>query len=178
MEIPQNLPNYTDWLTISGNNISSLNQNIPQTSFLPHLTKLDISKNSLNNISMDFINVFTVCFSRLSVLDISHNSLVTLPRDIMNISSLKNLQLTGNSFQCNCENIWMKDWLNNSDIVKDSANITCTMKGLSLKEILMIDMNEKDMDCPRPESIKATTNLWKILGFVLIFHICTLIILS
>ena len=162
VEIPPNLPNYTNWLLISGNNISFLNM---ESSFLPHLTKLDISRNSLNNISNDFIDLFTDCHWKQLSLDISHNNLTTLPRNIQNISSITNLQLTGNSFQCNCENIWMKDWLNNSDTIDDSTNITCIMPGSSGKEIPMIDMSLKDMDCPVPES---TTNWWKMLGITII----------
>ena len=143
-EIPQNLPNYTDRLLTSGNNISTLNQDILQSSFLPHITKLNISGNSFDNISYQFIDLFTNCGSRLSLLDISNNNLTTLPRNIRNISYLTSLQLTGNSFLCNCENIWMGDWLNKNDIIDDSTNITCTMP--SGKKIPMIYMNSKDMD--------------------------------
>ena len=165
-EIPLNLPNYTDWLLISGNHISTFNEDILQSSFLAHITKLDLSGNSFDNISHEFFDLFTNCGSRLSFLNISNNNLTMLPSTIQNISSLKSLQLTGNSFQCNCENIWMGDWLNKIDIIDDSTNITCTMP--SGKEIPMIDMNPKDMDCPEPEST-TTANLWKILGMILLF---------
>ena len=117
VEIPQNLPNYTDWLIVSENNISSLNQEILETSYFPYLTKLDISGNSLVNIS-NLFEVYICSISRLSLLDISNNNLTTLPRNIMNISSLSNLWLDGNSFKCICDNFWMRDWLNNSGIVE------------------------------------------------------------
>ena len=171
MEIPQNLPNYTDWLLISGNNISSFNQEILQNSFLPYITKLDISDNRFDNISNEFIDLFTC--SRLSFLDISNNNLTMLPSNIQNISSLRDLRLTGNSFQCNCENFWMKDWLNNSIIIEHFTNITCTKPGLSGEEIRMIDMNPKDMDCPVPTIL---TNWWKILGNVIILNVLNIIL--
>ena len=165
-EIPHNLPNYTDWLIVSGNNISFLNQEILQHSFLPHLTKLDISRNSLNTISKEFIDLFVHCYSRLFFLDISNNNLTTLPRNIQNMSSLQSLRFSGNILECICENIWIKDWLNKSDIIEDSTNISCTMP--SGEEIQMLYTNTNDMDCPTPESI-TTANLWKILGFIHIF---------
>ena len=167
-EIPHNLPNYTDWLILSGNNISSLSQKTLRNPFLPYLTQLHISGNSLGNISNNFFDVFSNCLSRLSFLDISNNNLTTLPRNIQNISSLKNLRLAGNPFQCNCDNMWMKDFLNSSDIIEDSGNITCT---LSLQEeILMIDMNSEDQDCPSPG---IGPNIWKILGTILISNYST-----
>ena len=165
VEIPQDLPNYTNWLLVSGNNISSLNVESP---FYPFITKLVISGINLDNITNGFIDLFTNCGSGLSFLDISNNNLVTLPRNIVNISSLRNLRLTGNSFKCSCENIWIKDWLNNSDIIEDSININCTMTGTSGETIQMIDMNPRDMDCPLPELPTTTANLWKILGYIII----------
>ena len=163
IEIPDNLPNYTDWLIVSQNNISSLNEGITQTSFFPHLTKLDISENSLDNISNAFY-VFTCCSSTLSSLDISSNNLTTLPTIFQNISSLKSLRISENPLECNCESMWMKDWLNASGIIEDFENISCTMPGASPRSIPVIEMNPKDMGCPEPEST-TTANLWKILGF-------------
>ena len=153
IEIPQNLPNYTDWLVIPGNNISSLDQETLKTPILPYITKLDISGNGLEIISHQFIELFTNPYFRLSFLDISSNNLVRLPKNIMNISSLRNLRLTGNSFQCNCENLWMKNWLNNSNIIENSTNIRCKMSQPPGNEIRMIHMNEDAMDCPSQQSI-------------------------
>ena len=163
VEIPENLPNYTDWLIVSENNISSLNQEILQTSVFPHLTKLDIRSNSLDNISNEF-EVFTCCSSRLSFIDISNNNLTTLPRNIMNISSLRNLQLGGNSFKCICDNFWMKDWLNNSGIVENYTNITCTMSKADAKEIRIIDMDPEEVGCPLQEPTLLPADLWKPIG--------------
>ena len=165
IDIPQNLPNYTDWLIISENNISPLNEEILQPPFFPYLTKLDISGNSLDNISNVF-DIFTCCSSRLSSLDILSNNLTTLPTIFQNISSLRSLRLSENPLQCHCENMWMKDWLNNSGIIDDATNISCTMPGPSGKEIRMIDMNPKDLGCPLPQSTLPTTNPWKILGLL------------
>ena len=171
VEIPQNLPNYTDWLIVSENNISSLNQEILETSYFPYLTKLDISGNSLVNIS-NLFEVYTCSISRLSLLDISNNNLTTLPRNIMNISSLSNLWLDGNSFKCICDNFWMRDWLNNSGIVENYTNITCTMSKADAKEIRMIDMDPQEVGCPLQESTALPANIWKPIGFKLIsmFH--------
>ena len=164
MKIPHNLPNYTDWLIVSKNNISSVNQEILQTSFFPYLTKIDISRNSLDNIS-NVLDIFTCCSSRLSSLDISNNNLTRLPRIFQNISSLRSLRISENPLECNCESLWMKDWLTISSVIENPTNITCTMAGSPPSEIPVIEMNPKDMDCPIPEST-TTINLWKLLGFI------------
>ena len=171
IEIPENLPNYTDWLIVPGNNISSLDQRAP---FLPYITRLDISRNRLNNISHEFTDLF-MC-TRLSFLDISSNNLVSLPRSIMNISSLRNLRLTGNSFQCNCESLWMKHWLNNSNIIENSTNIKCTMSKPLRKEIRMIYMNEDDMDCPSQQSILSPLEIFGIISSILVLILVVFII--
>ena len=163
VEIPQNLPNYTDWLIVSENNISSLNQEILETSYFPYITKLDISGNSLENIS-NLFEVYTCSISRLSLLDISNNHLTTLPRNIINISSLSNLWLDRNSFKCICDNFWMKGWLNNSGIVENYTNITCTMSMGDAKEIRIIDMDPQEVGCPLPESTVLPANIWKPIG--------------
>ena len=179
IEIPQNLPNYTDWLVIPGNNISSLDQETLKTPFLPYITRLDISQNRLENISHEFIELFThPYFSRLSFLDISNNNLVRLPRNIMNISSLRNLRLTGNSFQCNCENLWMKKWLNNSNIIENSTNIRCTMSKTPGEEIIMIDMKEEDMDCPSQQSILNLLEIFGIISSIVVLVLLFVIIWS
>ena len=166
MEIPQNFPNNTDWLLISGNDISTFNQEMLHESLFNNIKHLDISGNKLENISNKFIDFFTNSRSRLSFLDISNNNLTTLPRNIQNISSLETLRLSENSLKCSCENMWMKDWLNRTDIIHDSTNISCQMP--SRKEILMMDMNPEDLNCPSLESPKNTKhNLWKIPGYIL-----------
>ena len=166
-QIPKSLPIDTDWLILSGNNISSLNQEIVQTAFFTHLTKLYISSNNLDNIS----NLFEVdTCSRLSFLDISNNNLSTLPRNVVNISSLRNLWLGGNSFKCICDNFWMRDWLRNSGIVDNYTKITCIKA--DAKEIRMIDMDSQEVGCPLPKSTLPPEDIWKPIGFKLIssFH--------
>ena len=177
IEIPQNLPNYTAWIIVSGNNISSLDHETLKTPILAYITRLDISGNRLENISHEFIELFThPYFSRLSFLDISSNNLVRLPRNIMNISSLRNLRLTGNPFQCNCKNLWMKNWLNNSNIIENSTNIRCTMSKPLRKEILMIEMNEEDMECLSEKSILNPLEIFGIISSILVFLLVLVII--
>ena len=94
----------------------------------------------------------------------------------MNISSLKNLQLTGNSFQCNCENFWMKNWLGNSNIIENSTNIRCTMSKPLRKEILMIEINEEDMDCPSQHPILNPLEIFGIISSILVLVLVVVII--
>ena len=161
-QIPKSLPKDTDWLILSGNNITSLQ--ILDLQFFHDLSRLDLHNNKIKYISKEFVEYLST-HQILENLDISNNNLTTLPRIFQNISSLKRLKLSKNPLQCNCENMWMKDWLNSSAIIEDSLNIICTLP--SGEEIQLIDMNPEDMNCPLLDKM---ANLWKILG--LFYLIC------
>ena len=173
-QIPKSLPKDTDWLILSGNNISSLH--MEDLKLLSILSSLDLKYNTIESISEDFVEYYSK-HSNLINFDISHNELRTLPK---NATFFKKLSLSGNRFQCKCDNMWMRNWLinqseaaldfskvrlNNSGIIEDATDINCTLS--SGEEIRMIDMNPRDMGCP--QSTMKPVNLWKILGFIIIY---------
>ena len=85
-------------------------------------------------------------FAQLKSLDISNNKLRSLPRTIENMTSLEEIWISGNNFECNCDNIWMRDWVvNNTDIIRDSERAMCRMESDSWIQIKMMD--DVDMGC-------------------------------
>ena len=164
-EVPDSLPEQTDWLLLSGNNISSLSlKNTANNETIYHLSKLDLYDNNIGNISSEMVDNFIESNS-LMYLDISNNQLRSLPENIRNITSLKTLKLSGNIFECSCENFWMKEWLlNETGIVKDFENIKCQMN--SGKWIPVVHMDKTDMGCV--DSSGDAFPIWNILGIVLI----------
>ena len=158
-QIPGSLPNNLDWLIVSGNNIRSFNDSILNKTFLRHISKLEISSNNITSISPEFIDLF-IEYDNLKYLDVSNNHLKNLPQNIQNVTSLKKLLIHGNQFQCQCDNIWMKDWiLRNNDLVYNYKTIECEYAARMVKPIIQVD--KVTLGCiPR----KAPFSLWKILG--------------
>ena len=160
-KIPPSLPDDLEWLILSGNNISFLSVEASTHSTLEHISELVLQNNRLTNISANFIGVFANN-SKLTFLDISSNSLKFLPQNIRNITSLEKLNIQENSFQCSCDNTWMRNWiLNKSEIIENYKEIKCQMK--SGKWIPIVQMNEVDMGCLPNGSFAV----WKIVGQLL-----------
>ena len=156
-KIPPSLPRDTDWLLLSGNNISALDEELSNMPLLSHISKLDLRTNKIKRLSKDFIDVF-VQASQLLSLDISDNKLTSLPPNIKNISSLNELWISKNQFKCRCDSIWMKDWIldNKTEVVRHHNSVKCQMP--SGKWIPVIKMREVDLGCI------GSFALWKITG--------------
>ena len=116
--------------------------------------------NSLVNVSAEVVDGF-IQSHKLLYFNISHNKLISLPENIKNLTTLKTLKLSGNTFECSCENFWMKKWLlNETQVVDDFEKIKCKMK--SGKKIAVVHMDKTDMGCV--DSMDNALSLWKILG--------------
>ena len=159
-DLPNSLPEHTDWLLLNGNNLTSLSvSNTQSVENLQYLTKLDLNSNKITNVSSDLLDIF-IENSNLLYLDLSKNELFTLPENVKNVSSLQTLKITENKFKCSCDNMWMKDWfLNETDLIEDYENILCQMT--PGKWIPIVKMDKADMGCLLSEEIFST---WKIAG--------------
>ena len=160
-EIPDSLPEQTDWLLLSGNNISSLaTETMTINDTIYHLSQLDLYGNNVANISAEIMDHF-IQTKTLLYLNISKNQLTGLPDNIRNLTSLKELKISGNKFKCSCKALWMKQWLlNETQIVENFENIKCQMP--SSKWIPVVHMDKADMGCvPASEEMFST---WEIAG--------------
>ena len=163
-EIPDSLPEQTAWLLLSGNNISST---IPIINKLNHLSKLDLDGNNIANLSSEIVDGFAE-INIIEYLGLSNNHLKLLQENIKNLASLKTLKISGNIFECSCENFWMKEWLlNETRVVVDYENIKCMMK--SGKFIPVVHMDKTDMGCV--DSSGDAFPIWNILGIILILFL-------
>ena len=113
--LPKNsdVPNNTDCQNFRNNKITVLNAN---ETYLKEIIHLDISNNTLEYIFGDKIRNL----QKLRLLNISHNKLKTLPREIVNLTGLTQVWLSGNPFTCNCDMLWMADWMANFTTDPDS----------------------------------------------------------
>ena len=119
-QLPPNsvVSNITDYLDFSKNSISTLCGN---RTYIKHATGLILQNNQVGNICDDFIDALQQ--SLMEILDLSKNNLTTLPRKITNLTSITDIWLSNNPFICNCDMLWMKDWMVN--FTKDYDQVKC-----------------------------------------------------
>ena len=109
----------TDWLLLSGNNFGSLNK---APDYLKNITLLNLSSSNITTIDM---KVMEAIVKGIKHLDLRGNNLKEIPQTITQANkTLKSGYL--NPYQCNCDMLWMKDWLNNATNVEDKGNVTCS----------------------------------------------------
>ena len=115
--LPETVLQDTDWLLLSGNNLVSLNK---APDYLKNITLLNISSSNITEIYETFI------IENIKSLDIRGNKLQILPRKIKTLNRTSKLWISGNPYQCNCDMLWMKNWLIDAENIMDKNNITCS----------------------------------------------------
>ena len=143
-QIPKSLPKDTDWLIMSKNNMSSLQ--CKEIKHFHSLSRLDLKDNKLEQLPEDFVEYLSKQYSLMS-LDISNNKLKTIPRNVEKVKFLTKLSLAGNRFQCNCNNMWMKNWLINSrEYVQNYNTVHCQLE--SGRRMPYVQLTDADLTCP------------------------------
>ena len=95
--VPALLPEHSNWLLLSGNNLIVLNTiNSQSTELLQYLTKLDLNGSKIRNISSAFFDIF-VENNTLLYLDLSKSELRSIPENVQNLSSVQTLKISGNN---------------------------------------------------------------------------------
>ena len=102
-----------------GNNLGSLNR---APDYLKNITLLNIS---LSNIT-DLDEKVMVIMKNAEILDIRKNILQTLPQTAANKIGSSKLWISDNPYDCNCNMMWMKNWLMDSTVVQDKDNVICS----------------------------------------------------
>ena len=118
--IPKTVLQNTDWLLLSGNSLGSLNK---APDYLENITLLDLSTSEITEIDEA---VMEVIVKNVKHLDKRGNNLKNLPQIIKNVAAENKLWISGNPYECNCDTLWMKDWLMDTRNVMDKDNVTCS----------------------------------------------------
>ena len=118
---PKKILSNTEWLLLSGNNLGVIDT-VP--SYLNNIVHLDLSSSNVEEISH---NIIKAVINNVQYLDISYNKLKKLPSNIVSVSNLTDLWISGNPFDCNCDMMWMRDWLLEAEKIKDKENVTCAL---------------------------------------------------
>ena len=104
--LPETVLKYTDWLLLSGNNLGSLNK---APTYLKNITLLNLS---LSNIVEIDKTVMEIIVQNIKHLDIRGNNLTEIPQMITKAKKTAQLWISNNPYECNCDMIWMRNWLN------------------------------------------------------------------
>ena len=104
---PNNVvPNNTDYLQLSANNITEL---YGTQLYLRNILGLTLKNGRISSVSENIL--YSLERGRIQTLDLTNNKIQTLPQAIRLIESLTDVGLSGNPLVCNCDTLWMKDWL-------------------------------------------------------------------
>ena len=120
-KIPQTIPynpshTYLQ-LYLQQNNIGE----IPATPYLQNVTSLYLSYNNISFINGDVFPLMT----SIRELYLDNNKLQSLPPSIQNLT-LQKLSLSVNLFKCDCNDLWIKQWLErNRKVVVDVDKVRC-----------------------------------------------------
>ncbi len=107
--LPPETLNMTNWLTVTGGNIGELCGNF---NYLSQISNLNLSSNGITDICESFMEII-LNSNATKWIDLSRNKLTFLSRNIMQ-GHFERIWLSGNEFECNCDMLWMADWLDNS----------------------------------------------------------------
>ena len=160
-------------LNLANNKIKTLPSGV--FSKIPHLTKLNLSDNSLQLIEFDITH-----FDRLEILDLSSNlltqleannqvAMTNLMRQFVNFS----LNIYGNPLQCTCESLDFLKWLKRSESnIANYENTSC-LYGKTIYKFKSMDdiLNKLDFECSKTFALKIAGSLFVLAILGMIFSV-------
>ena len=67
-----------------------------------------------------------VIIKNVKSLDITGNNLKEIPKIISKENITNKLWISNNPYECNCDMLWMKDWLIDTENVVDKNKVKCS----------------------------------------------------
>ncbi len=118
--LPEKLLPGTELLVMTGNNLGNLDS-VPEN--FPEIKQLDLNGSNIKTISDE---AFNVILTKTDKLYLSNNKLGQVPYLLQEQKIETQLWLTDNLFDCDCDMMWMRDWLLNATNVVEKEKIICT----------------------------------------------------
>ena len=88
---------------------------------MENITYLDLSNSKVSYITE---RAMTCMLRNMKALDLTKNMLEDLPRAITKSNNTK-LWISNNCYDCNCDMMWMRDWLVKATNVMDKEEVVC-----------------------------------------------------
>ena len=117
--LPDRALKNTDWLQAKGNKLGNIDK---VKKYMEDITFFDLRFNEINTITDD---VMKSMLKNSKYFTISNNNIKILPRAVTTAKNNTELYISGNPYECNCNMMWMRDWLVRTTNVRDKRNVTC-----------------------------------------------------
>ncbi len=118
-KLPDQVLPRTELLIMTGNNLGNLHS-IPDN--IPEINELDLNRSNIKTISDKGLKTLLM---KTKKLYLTNNKLQQFPRLAEKKKILTEFWLSENPFECNCDMMWMRDWLQNATNVMDKDQIKC-----------------------------------------------------
>ncbi len=95
--------------------------------YFPNYHLLELKTLNLENNSITIVDEesFKALLQSNISIKLSGNNMKHIPSFVSKVSLKANLWLAENPFECNCDMMWMRDWLQNASHVMDKEKIKC-----------------------------------------------------
>lgn len=116
------------------------NNSIKQLQFRSYLNETQILQADGNNIDSVDLQAWKQMSSAVSIIYLNNNQLTTLPSEVqhVNMSALKEIHLYNNPWRCDCNTLWMQDWIwDLGDAVINRDSILCSSSDIRNGRILV-----------------------------------------
>ncbi len=117
--LPDKVLQRTEQLNMSGNHLDKLEITFEK---LLQVRRFDFQKNNIRYIDDNSLKNLP---HWANTLDLRSNKLTRLSTLFQTQMLKTKLWLSNNPFDCNCDMVWMTDWLQNATNIMDKENITC-----------------------------------------------------
>ncbi len=124
-QVPSTISGMANWLTITQGNLGHFCGNYP---YLHQVWSLNLSNNGISEICEDIVEGI-VEGNTIRWLDLSKNKIAAISQQIRN-RNFEKVWLSGNEFVCNCDMLWMAEWLANTTsssghVIQDYREVLC-----------------------------------------------------
>lgn len=110
---------------------------LKNTSYIRKIHNISLFSNRIESLDADILKSLNATH-----LDFRNNRIVSLPREIRKFS-YSTVQLAGNPLECNCESVWLLDWMT-LDSDRGDTTLTCDSKTGTHR---ILDINLKVLGC-------------------------------
>ena len=117
--LPSSVQQHTTVLDLRNNTINDLCTFYP---YMKNLTVLYLQSNNIRRVCIQFLA--ELASHKGLLINIQNNKVISLPKEITKVKTVQ-WMLSGNPFQCDCDTLWMRDWVKSTvnPMQEDDASI-------------------------------------------------------
>ncbi len=127
--LPSSIQQHTNVLDLRDNTITDL---CTVHAYMQNLTQLHLQSNHIRTVCINFLGEMAVHKGLL--INIQNNEVTTLPQEIRKLKTVQ-WMLSGNPFLCDCDTLWMRDWVKNTIITVQEDDAFINQSEVHIKQI-------------------------------------------